>query len=164
MCQDGKCIPEKWRCDGDTDCFDKSDENNCPTVSVHKSPCPSNEFMCANRFDCIHVNWQCDGTEDCPDASDEVNCTNTCRPDQFQCNDRHCIPGQLQCNGQKECQDGSDEVDCPPLIDNVTCEFDCGQHNCIMLDKVCDGQNDCGQWEDEPKSKCRKCLLILISD
>lgn len=29
VCQRGECIPEEFRCDGDLDCDDKSDEMGC---------------------------------------------------------------------------------------------------------------------------------------
>lgn len=38
-CQDGKCIPWVWVCDGDNDCAGNHDEENC-----HKRNCSENEF------------------------------------------------------------------------------------------------------------------------
>jgi hypothetical protein len=35
LCSDGQCINLDWRCDGDEDCDDKSDETNCRKNFFH---------------------------------------------------------------------------------------------------------------------------------
>lgn len=59
----------KWRCDGDKDCDDNSDEESCETV------CKETEWKCIRKEQCILAKWICDGEEDCHDGSDEDNCT-----------------------------------------------------------------------------------------
>lgn len=41
---DGLCIPMRWRCDGDTDCMDLSDESSCDGVT-HTCD-PAVKFSC----------------------------------------------------------------------------------------------------------------------
>uniref|UniRef100_A0A7E4VZA7 Basement membrane proteoglycan n=1 Tax=Panagrellus redivivus TaxID=6233 RepID=A0A7E4VZA7_PANRE len=112
-CGSNECVKSDYVCDGEPDCRDQSDEQNCPAKRI----CEPNEFRC-NNDRCIQKMWLCDGDDDCGDNSDELNCGerkpgDLCQPTEFRCRDgRQCVPQSFQCDGTNDCQDGSDEVGC----------------------------------------------------
>lgn len=62
-----------WRCDGENDCGDNSDEEGCSSLGAPTGACRYDEFQCANR-QCIPKSFQCDSQSDCGDNSDEIGC------------------------------------------------------------------------------------------
>ncbi|CAH1280545.1 unnamed protein product [Diabrotica balteata] len=148
VCGDGRCLPNYWRCDGDIDCLDGSDEAKCPLPI-----CPEGQFQCEDG-QCIYSSFRCDGDNDCRDKSDEVNCSDgkqiSCKNYEFQCNNGPCIPTIWKCDGESDCPDGSDESSCP----NNTCndsQMSCGlpTNRCIHKTWICDGDKDCMDGRDE---------------
>uniref|UniRef100_A0A1A9WIS8 EGF-like domain-containing protein n=1 Tax=Glossina brevipalpis TaxID=37001 RepID=A0A1A9WIS8_9MUSC len=94
------CIPASWRCDGQNDCPDKSDEVGCPS-------CRPDQFSCQSG-ECIDKALVCDGTTNCANGHDEADCCK--RPGEFQCPiNKLCISAALLCDGWDHCADGADE-------------------------------------------------------
>ncbi|CAH1238844.1 OTOGL [Branchiostoma lanceolatum] len=143
-CENGRCLPYGWMCDGQVDCENGEDEKDC----VYE--CEVDEFKCESGA-CIKNVYRCDGITDCRDLSDEQECPPpACEENEFTCKNGRCIPGTFVCDGDHDCgfDDNSDEEQCAFNCD-IPHEFFCQAGICLPLTHRCDGHDDCGDMSDE---------------
>ncbi|XP_016958393.1 uncharacterized protein LOC108030167 [Drosophila biarmipes] len=66
QCDQNRCLPQEYVCDGHLDCMDQADEASCER-------CGPDEIYCGDS-QCIGTKHICDGIIDCPYGQDERNC------------------------------------------------------------------------------------------
>ncbi|XP_056009495.1 basement membrane-specific heparan sulfate proteoglycan core protein-like isoform X3 [Ostrea edulis] len=145
QCASGECIDAIFKCDSQDDCFDGSDEKNCP-VTV----CREDEFRCSDNRQCIPLAFRCNLQRDCVDGSDEERCAKTCTTDEFQCSDGACISQTYRCDGvPNDCPDNSDETLCDGAPQSCPEGLlRCDNGDCVN-GKRCDGLPECRDGSDE---------------
>uniref|UniRef100_A0A2K5ZLI3 Atrial natriuretic peptide-converting enzyme n=1 Tax=Mandrillus leucophaeus TaxID=9568 RepID=A0A2K5ZLI3_MANLE len=128
-CRSGRCVLASRRCDGQADCDDDSDEENCGCKERDLWECPSNK-------QCLKPTVICDGFPDCPDYMDEKNCS-FCQDDELECANHACVSRNLWCDGEADCSDSSDEWDCVTLSINVNSSSFLMVHRAATEHHVC---------------------------
>ncbi|XP_050428595.1 G-protein coupled receptor GRL101-like [Adelges cooleyi] len=149
-CDNGECIEGIGRCDGHTNCWDKSDEIGCANVACVQKDWP----RCTTGGQCISPDKWCDFRKHCSDGSDESNCKHrACEVNEFRCDNGQCIPLQHKCFDT-----GDDSLGCADKSHLKNCsdwkchedQHKCHRGPCINQSLVCNGQVDCDMtWDDE---------------
>ncbi|XP_071850074.1 uncharacterized protein [Apostichopus japonicus] len=142
-CDEKKCLPPSWECDGVIDCLDGRDE---------PEGCQPNDFDCDNGAS-IPLTSLCDGRVDCEHGEDEgERCRKHC-PD-FKCIDSStCFSRDELCDGVSDCNDTSDEAGC--TVHKTTECFSCDLgEKCISFSWLCDEIVDCEDLADEMHALC----------
>ncbi|KAI5730962.1 hypothetical protein M8J77_002666 [Diaphorina citri] len=147
------CLPTDNRCNGVSECFDESDEADCPktepptlTSTPGEDSYPRSEFSSTPNGTIEEIpivvlkNLGVESSYPNPDRCEE----------QVQCADSDimiCVT--QQCDGTNDCPLADDEENCLYKKDCTKDEFMCDVTRCIPKSQFCNGVADCSDETDE---------------
>ncbi len=184
QCISGGCIHFSFVCDGETNCFDGSDEVSChqDNIAEHRriimadrnllsqTNCSEWTVSCSYfEKSCFPLDKLCvferhiDGTPAfCTKSKHIRGCSPLQCPGRFKCNTAYCIPLYMVCNKAIDCPNGDDEIRC----DFIRCLnlFRCNkEQTCIDLKQIQDGRPQCSiSGEDELAFHLVPCPSICL--
>ncbi|KAF3850624.1 hypothetical protein F7725_012396 [Dissostichus mawsoni] len=165
-CRDLKeCVLYKHVCDGEADCSDGSDEEEC------SSACEADQFQCAHGRKCVPRSQVCDGVSQCQDRSDEMSCTHQTDGCKHQCdNNTRCVPNSFLCCVTDTWTAGTGrmkravppprlqhQAPLPPQQGVPGGGFPCGSQECVSWSLVCNSVTNCADGSDEGGSCSSLC-------
>uniref|UniRef100_A0A8C9W1P5 EGF-like domain-containing protein n=1 Tax=Scleropages formosus TaxID=113540 RepID=A0A8C9W1P5_SCLFO len=166
-CQGRRCVSLSWRCDGEKDCENGADEEECAAGSGF-----DRVLLSGGSGVQVPLRVPCDGLASRPGCVPSPSSLTpsvarlgsglprprmgqaACAPEEFQCANRRCVAGTLHCDGDDDCGDGSDEATCTA---SATCgphQFRCNSSECVPQLWSCDGDPDCADRSDEAVERC----------
>ena len=105
-----QCIQSDKRCDGNLDCIDGTDEQNC---------------QCKDYLINTEKERICDGYPDCYDYTDELGCRRCNYIDAYYCHlSKKCVSKDQVCDEKPDCQFHEDEKYCAALVKDDYLPFD----------------------------------------
>ncbi|XP_033239178.1 basement membrane-specific heparan sulfate proteoglycan core protein isoform X25 [Drosophila pseudoobscura] len=161
---DSICLPLAYRCNGQVECLDETDEAGCPPPPYSSgadanpgsgAPAdrePEEDSDTENRETVSQPDQEPEpepeATPD-PDTGRNEVWSPECQPNEYRCRSGHCIDAGKRCDYRVDCPDGDDEnEECPAACSGM--EYQCRDGTrCISVSQQCDGQPDCSDGDDE---------------
>ncbi|XP_015042339.2 basement membrane-specific heparan sulfate proteoglycan core protein isoform X28 [Drosophila pseudoobscura] len=165
---DSICLPLAYRCNGQVECLDETDEAGCPPPPYSSgadanpgsgAPAdrePEEDSDTENRETVSQPDQEPEpepeATPD-PDTGRNEVWSPECQPNEYRCRSGHCIDAGKRCDYRVDCPDGDDEnEECPTTrltaadcsSDQFFCDDSCFNHSIR-----CNGVSDCSDGRDE---------------